>query len=96
MSAPLKRNNSEYVKAGGPYAELIRDLVESGEFDHPAHVVLEGLALLEEHEMTKRSLEQKLRDAIRVGLDEADRGEIIPAEEVIAELRARYATLEKT
>jgi antitoxin ParD1/3/4 len=95
VSAALKRNNDAYVKAGGPYADLIRELVESGEFDHPAHVVLEGLALLEEHEMTKKALDKKLRDAIQVGLDEADRGEVIPAEQVMAELRTRYGSANK-
>ena len=95
MSNALKRNDDVYVRAAGPYADLVRELVESGEFDHPAHVILEGLALLEEHELTRKALDQKMRTAIQVGLDEADRGDVIPAEDALAELRARYAKTAK-
>ncbi len=82
----------DYVRAAGPYADLVCELVESGAFEHPADVVLEGLALLDEHEQTRRAMDAKLKAAIQVGIDQADRGELIPAEEVFARLRARLVS----
>lgn len=67
----------------------MRVLVESGEFDNPADVVLEGLALLQHHELGRRGVEAKLMADIQIGIDEADRGDVIPAEEVFVRLEAR-------
>jgi antitoxin ParD1/3/4 len=88
-----KRNDDAYVRAGGPYAELIRELVESGRFESAADVVLEGLGLLQEQELLRKASLEKLRADIQIGIDQADRGETIPAEEVFDRLEAKYRAL---
>jgi Arc/MetJ-type ribon-helix-helix transcriptional regulator len=91
MTTTFKRNNDAYVRAGGPYADLVRELVESGEFEHPADVVLEGLALLQEHELKLKAVDHKLKADIQVGIDQAEQGELVAAEVVFARLEAKYA-----
>ncbi len=88
----LRNTLDPYIRAGGPYADLIRELVESGRFDSPEEVVLQGLALLKEQELLRKASEADLRAAIQVGIDQANRGETVPAEEVFARLRAKYQT----
>ena len=88
----LPNTPDAYVRAGGPYADLIRELVESGRFDSAAEVVLEGLALLRDQELLRKAREADLRAAIQVGIDQANRGETIPAEAVFDRLRAKYQT----
>lgn len=80
----------EYVRAGGPYADLIRELVDSGRFDNPAEVLLEALSLLEHRELARKASEAALEARIQEGIDAADRGELIPAEEVFARLKEKY------
>ena len=46
MQDTPKRNDDEYVREGGPYADLIRELVESGRYESAAEVVLDALSLL--------------------------------------------------
>ena len=78
MANDVKRNDDIYVREGGPYADMIRDLVESGRFDSPAEVVLEGLALVREQELARKARSDWLREEIQKGMDSADRGELIP------------------
>ncbi len=85
------RNDDHYVREGGPYAEMIRELVESGRFDSAAEVVLEGLALVRERELLRKAHDVWLRGEIQKGIDSADRGELIPADEVFARLQAKYS-----
>ena len=69
-------------------AEALRRTVESGEYASTSEVVREALRdWTRARDAECRELEE-LRAAIRVGLDS---GEPIPAEEVFAELRTRYA-----
>lgn len=90
MTNDTKRNDDIYVREGGPYADMIRELVESGRFDSPAEVVLEGLALVREQELARKARSDWLREEIQKGIDSADRGELIPAEEVFARLDEKY------
>lgn len=88
-----KRNApDESVLEGGPYADMIRDLVASGRYDSAAEVVLEGLALLRERELARKAAQDWLRTEVQKGIDEADRGEVIAADAVFASLRAEIAT----
>lgn len=87
MQDRSKRNDDEYVREGGPYADMIRELVESGRFGSAAEVVLEGLALVRERELARKAYNDWLRAEIQKGIDSADRGELIPADEVFASLR---------
>ena len=83
-----KRNDDAYVRAGGPYADLIRELVESGRYDSAAEVVLDALSLLRDQELLRKAQQDWLKAEIDKGIESADRGELIPADEVFARLRS--------
>ena len=69
-------------------AETLRQTVAGGEYASTSEVVREALRdWTRARDAERRDLEA-LRTAIRAGLDS---GSGIPAEEVFAELRARYA-----
>jgi antitoxin ParD1/3/4 len=88
MQDTPKRNDDGYVREGGPYADLIRELVESGRYGSGAEVVLDALSLLRDRELLRKAQKDWLKSEIQKGIDSADRGELIPAEEVFASLRA--------
>ena len=71
--------------------ENIRRKVASGEYSSPDEVIAFALALLDER---GRALERDLVDTkrkVRLGLDQADAGQLIPADRVFRELRQRNA-----
>lgn len=69
-------------------AETLRQTVAGGEYASTSEVVREALRdWTRARDVERRELEE-LRAAIRAGLDS---GPGIPAEDVFAELRARYA-----
>ena len=55
-------------------------------------VVLEGLALVREQELARKAKQEWLRAEVQKGIDEADRGDLIPMEEVFASLRSELAS----
>ena len=87
MQDTPKRNDDDYVRAGGPYADLIRELVESGRYDSAAEVVLDALSLLRDQELLRKARQDWLKAAIDKGIESADSGDLIPADEVFARLR---------
>ncbi len=97
MQDTPKRNEPDICAAeGGPYAGMIREFVASGPYGSAAEVVLEGLALVREREQARKTKDDWLKAEIQMGVESADRGDLIPAEEVIDRLRARYqARVEK-
>ena len=93
MAETLKRNDDEYLREGGPYAELIRELVESGRYGSAAEVVLDALSLLRDRELLRTARRDWLRAEIQKGVESADRGELIPAEDVFDRLEAKYRAM---
>jgi antitoxin ParD1/3/4 len=89
MAQDFRHNDDEYVREAGPYADMVRELVESGRYDSAAEVVLEGLALLRERELLRKASQDWMKAEVQKGIDSANRGELRPAEEVFAEIRAR-------
>jgi len=73
----------------------IGEKVESGLYTTASEVVREGLRLLFEAEEARGRRLERLRADIQLGLDELDRGEGIPGEQVFAELDARIARMSK-
>ncbi len=95
MQDNSKRGNSDdLIREGGPYADMIRELVQSGRYESAAEVVLEGLALVRERELLRRASEQWLKDEIQKGIDSADAGELLPSEDVFARLEAKYGSID--
>lgn len=93
MEDTTRRNDDEYVREGGPYADLIRELVESGRYGSAAEVVLDALSLLRDQELLRKAQQEWLRVEIQKGIDSADRGELIPAENVLNRLEAKYRAM---
>ena len=87
------RNDADVAREGGPYADFIRRLVESGRYGSAAEVILDALALLQEREIARSAYDAHMRKLVQVGIDQADRGELIPAEEVFDRLEAKYLAM---
>jgi len=66
--------------------ELIQEKINSGEYTSVSELVVEGLRLLDERDRNKISYLAQLKEKIRVGIEAANRGELISGEEVFAEL----------
>ena len=87
------RNEAEDIREGGPYADFIRRLVESGRYGSAAEVILDALALLQEREIAHSAYDDHMRKLVQVGIDQADRGEMLPADEVFDRLEAKFRAL---
>ena len=93
MEQDTRRNDDDYVREAGPYAEMVRELVESGRFVSAAEVVLEGLALVRERELLRKANQDWMKAEVQKGIDSADRGELRPVEDVFARLEAKYLAM---
>ena len=72
---------------GTKFDRLIGRLVKSGRYNSKSEVIRAGLRLLEEREDGRAAQVDELRKAFREGIES---GPGIPAEEVFAELKAKY------
>lgn len=68
----------------GALEKVVQDLVDSGRYGSKSEVLRTGVRLVE-------AQEARLAALLQEGIDAADRGELIDADEVFAELRKRYA-----
>lgn len=68
---------------------VVADLVANGRYNSKSEVLREGVRLVQEREARLAELQKMLQQ----GIDEIDAGLVIPAEEVFAELRARYQAM---
>jgi antitoxin ParD1/3/4 len=68
---------------------LIHTKVESGLYLSASEVVREALRLLEERDMLQTMKREELRRVIQIGIDQADRGELLDGEEVFEKLRTK-------
>ena len=68
---------------------LIRDKLQSGQYDSASEVVSEGLKLLEARDRQREARLQELRAQIQVGVDQAEAGNLSPlcADELIKKAR---------
>ncbi len=62
-------------------AKYIEQLVKDGAFDHECEALNEVVGLLK--------IRQRLRDGVQAGIDQADAGEFLPADEVFSRLENR-------
>lgn len=69
--------------------QLIHKKVETGLYHSASEVVREALRLLEERDKLQAVRMEELRQEIRVGIDQADRGELLDGPEVFRELRRK-------
>lgn len=69
--------------------EFVASRVGSGRYQSASEVVRQGLRLLQDQETTRHAQLEGLRNQIRIGLDQADRGELLDGEAVFEELQRR-------
>jgi antitoxin ParD1/3/4 len=72
--------------------ELIHRKVESGLYLSASEVVREALRLLEERDRVNAMKLEELRREIKLGIDQADRGELLDGPQVIEKLRRKVRT----
>jgi antitoxin ParD1/3/4 len=68
---------------------LIHKKVESGLYLSASEVVREALRLLDEPDRLQALKHEELRREIQVGIDQADRGELLDGAEVFEKLRTK-------
>ncbi len=71
------------------FEQLVARKVESGRYHSAAEVVHEGLRLLEEQDRLQEMRRDDLRREVARGVEQADRGELVPSETVFQTLRER-------
>jgi antitoxin ParD1/3/4 len=74
------------AELGRRLEDIVETLVASGRYNSKSEVLREGVRLVEEREKRLMALDR----ALEAGLAEADSGDLIAAEDVFVELRARY------
>jgi antitoxin ParD1/3/4 len=74
--------------------QFIAEQVKSGKFFDASEVITEGLRLLWERDRIQKARLAELKDKIRIGIEELDRGEGIDGEEVFAELEEDIRLME--
>ena len=76
----------------GPKLEaVVEDLVTNGRYNSKSEVLREGVRLVQEREAALAELYAALEE----GLEDIKAGRTRPAEEVFAELRAKYSEMAK-
>lgn len=76
--------------------ELVRNKVRSGLHNSASEVVREALRLMDDRDRVREMRVEKLRKEIQIGVDQIQRGEVTPGEEVFRELRERNEGFQKT
>jgi antitoxin ParD1/3/4 len=75
--------------------KFVESRVATGRYQTASEVVREGLRLLEEREQRRKINLKSLREKLRRAADEAEHGELIPGEQVFAEIRQHSARRRK-
>ena len=74
------------VSVGKDFENYVQRKVASGDYASASEVVREGLRLLKERERVFEAKLQALRGEIEVGIKQAEAGDVVDGETMIAEL----------
>ncbi len=66
--------------------QFVQEKVKSGRYLSASEVVREALRLLQEEDQIRQLRLEKLRKEIAIGIEQADRGEVVDGKQVIKEL----------
>ncbi len=77
------------AEVGAKLEKYVAKLVDSGRYNSKSEVVREGIRLVQEREQKLAALDA----SIARGLADADAGRLIPAEDVFAQLKAKYRAM---
>jgi len=69
--------------------KLVTSKVASGRYQSASEVIREGLRLLDDQDRLRELHLEEVRRKIQTGLDQLDRGEGIPGEEVCARMKQK-------
>jgi len=75
--------------------KLVNEKVKSGQYTSASEVIREGLRLVQEQDELRRIKLQMLRQEIAKGIEQLDRGEGIPGDQVFAEIKKRNKALRR-
>ena len=75
--------------------KLVASKVQSGRYQSASEVIREGLRLLDDQDRLRAAQLDEVRRKIQTGLDELDRGEGVPGDQVLAELKQKSASLRR-
>jgi antitoxin ParD1/3/4 len=73
--------------------QLVQDRVASGLYTSASEVIREALRLLERRDQLQNAQLERLRNEIAIGIEQADKGQLISGQEVFAGLRRHFETL---
>lgn len=68
---------------------MVQEKVSSGMYNSASEVIREALRLFQDRDELRQLRLEELRKEIAIGIQRADRGEVIDGEEVFARLRER-------
>jgi len=77
------------VNLGPTLDKFVADLVRTGLYQSQSEVLREALRLLKERDHARKIAIARLRREIAIGVEQADRGDVVEASEVFAEIRKR-------
>ncbi|NJL48395.1 MAG: type II toxin-antitoxin system ParD family antitoxin [Leptolyngbyaceae cyanobacterium SM2_5_2] len=69
--------------------QYIQEKVSSGQYASASEVFLTSIKLLQDIEQTYQGRYQALRDEVKVGIEAADRGDVVEAATVFGQLQER-------
>ncbi len=75
--------------------QMVQDKVNSGLYLSASEVVREALRLLEDRDQLRKIHLEELKKKIAVGLEQAERGEVVDGELVFKKLREKAEALRK-
>ena len=75
--------------------QYIQAKVSSGEYASPSEVFLVGIKLLQDIEQTYQGRFEELRNEVRIGLEAAERGEVVDGDTVFSRLQERLNALRR-
>src|SRR5271169_3815824 len=76
--------------------KLVTSKVQSGLYQSASEVIREGLRLLEDQDRLRELHLAEVRKKIQSGLDQLDRGEGVPGDQVCKEMKRKSADFRKT